>query len=146
LLYSPYNFANNFLLKFLSNILSNYFLVFPSLLCYICLMSITQTVEVPASHRLTIDVPREVPAGTVILTFTPKTAVADEDGLDYEGECPICAAHRDPITGNPRYNAETVAAIEEGMAISRGEIPAKRFHSFEEMVEDLERDDPDDDD
>jgi hypothetical protein len=111
-------------------------------------MTVTQTVEIPDSHRLTIDVPREVPAGQVILTFTPKPA-ADNDGLDYEGECPICAAHRDPVTGNPRYNAETVAAIEEGMAISRGEIPAKRFHSFEEMLEDLERDDglsePDDD-
>jgi hypothetical protein len=37
-------------------------------------MSVTQTVEVPDSHRLTIDVPREIPAGPVILTFTPKTA------------------------------------------------------------------------
>ena len=35
-------------------------------------MSITQTVEVPASHRLTIEVPREIPEGPVILTFTPK--------------------------------------------------------------------------
>jgi len=34
-------------------------------------MSITQTVEVPANHRLTIDVPGEIPAGMVILTFTP---------------------------------------------------------------------------
>ena len=34
-------------------------------------MSITQTVEIPASHKLTIDVPREVPAGPVVLTFTP---------------------------------------------------------------------------
>ncbi|MDR1858788.1 MAG: hypothetical protein LBQ69_04895 [Treponema sp.] len=34
-------------------------------------MSVTQTVEVPASHRLTIDVPSEVPTGPVILTFTP---------------------------------------------------------------------------
>jgi hypothetical protein len=40
-------------------------------------MSITQTVEVPASHRLTIDVPPEVPAGQVILTFTPKAAVLE---------------------------------------------------------------------
>jgi hypothetical protein len=40
--------------------------------CYIYPMSITQTVEVPASHRLTIDVPREIPAGETILTFTPK--------------------------------------------------------------------------
>jgi hypothetical protein len=103
-------------------------------------MTVTQTVEVPASHRLTIDVPREVPAGAVILTFTPKPA-ADDDGLDYEGECPICAAHRDPITGNPRYNAETVAAIEEGMAISRGEIPSKLYNSLEEMLADLDSDD-----
>ena len=34
-------------------------------------MSITQTVEIPASRRLIIDVPREVPAGRTILTFTP---------------------------------------------------------------------------
>jgi len=35
-------------------------------------MSITQTVEVPVSHKLTIDVPHEIPAGPVIITFTPK--------------------------------------------------------------------------
>ena len=34
-------------------------------------MSVTQTVEVPDSHRLTIDVPREIPTGPVILTFIP---------------------------------------------------------------------------
>jgi len=34
-------------------------------------MSFTQTVEIPASHRLTIDVPREVPAGRTIIAFTP---------------------------------------------------------------------------
>jgi hypothetical protein len=34
-------------------------------------MSITQTVDIPASHRLTIEVPREIPAGRAILTFTP---------------------------------------------------------------------------
>jgi hypothetical protein len=100
---------------------------------------ITQTVEVPASHRLTVDVPREVPAGPVILTFTPKTA-ADDDGLYPDGVCPICAAH------NYMPNAETIAAIEEGRAMMRGEIPSKRFHSLAEMIEDLERDDPDDDD
>ena len=38
------------------------------------LMTITQTVEIPASRRLTIDVPREVPTGPVILTFTPAGA------------------------------------------------------------------------
>jgi hypothetical protein len=96
-------------------------------------MTITQTVEIPASHRLTIDVPPEIPAGKVILTFTPA-------GVDSEDECPICAAHRDPITGEERFNAETAAAIREGRAMMRGEIPAIRFNSFEEMREDLERD------
>jgi hypothetical protein len=41
-------------------------------------MTIEQTVEIPASlasegkRRLTIDVPPEVPAGRVVLTFTPE--------------------------------------------------------------------------
>jgi hypothetical protein len=98
-------------------------------------MSITQTVEIPANHKLTIEVPREVPEGRTILTFTPASPVE---------ECPICAAHRDPVTGNPRYNAETVAAIEEGDAMIRGELPTKWYNSADEMWEDLMKDDPDD--
>jgi len=34
-------------------------------------MTVTQTVEIPASRRLTIDVPREVPTGTTVIAFTP---------------------------------------------------------------------------
>jgi hypothetical protein len=34
-------------------------------------MTITQTVDIPASRRLTIDVPPEVPAGKTILIFKP---------------------------------------------------------------------------
>ena len=41
-------------------------------------MSVTQAVEIPANRRLIIDVPSEVPAGPVILTFTPKAAVQEE--------------------------------------------------------------------
>ena len=37
-------------------------------------MTITQTVDIPASHRLTIDVPREIPPGRTILAFTPAEA------------------------------------------------------------------------
>ena len=36
-------------------------------------MTITQTVDIPDNHRLVIDVPREVPAGRTILTFTPSS-------------------------------------------------------------------------
>jgi hypothetical protein len=34
-------------------------------------MTITQTVDIPISHRLIIDVPSEIPAGRTVLTFTP---------------------------------------------------------------------------
>jgi hypothetical protein len=117
-------------------------------------MTVTQTVEVPASHRLTIDVPREVPAGAVILTFTPKASATEAEWLaktDAEcdewfargGECPICAAHCDPVTGEELFNAETIAAIEEGRAMMRGEIPSKLYNSLEEMLADLDADDDD---
>ena len=101
-------------------------------------MTITQTVTIPDSHRLTIDVPREVPAGPVILTFTP--AEADSD----EGYCPLCAPYRHPESGRLVPNAETIASFEEGKAMKRGEIPAQRFNSLDEMWDDLMRDDPDD--
>jgi hypothetical protein len=34
-------------------------------------MIIEQTIEIPADHRLTLEVPREIPTGRAILTFTP---------------------------------------------------------------------------
>ena len=114
-------------------------------------MTIEQTVEIPVDHRLIIDVPREIPVGKAIVSFTP---VADQRSDDAATEtplaegvdkgCPICAKLRDPVTGELPFNAETIAAFEEGDAMLRGEIPAKRFHSFEEMWADLMRDDPDD--
>ena len=99
-------------------------------------MTITQTIEIPADRRITLEVPREVPSGKTIIAFTP---VPEAAALH---ECPICARKFDPVTGNPRYNAETVAAIEEGRAMMRGEIPAKRFCSLDAMWDDLMKDDP----
>jgi len=37
-------------------------------------MTIKRTVEIPASYRITIDVPREIPVGKAIITFTPATS------------------------------------------------------------------------
>jgi hypothetical protein len=34
-------------------------------------MAVTQTVDIPADRRITLEVPREVPPGRTILTFTP---------------------------------------------------------------------------
>jgi len=43
-------------------------------------MSVTQTVDIPNSRRLTINVPGDVPTGRTILTFTPApTAASLED-------------------------------------------------------------------
>ena len=88
-------------------------------------MTIEQTVDIPASRRITIDVPREIPVGRAVIAFRP---------VD---DCPLCAKHRDPKTGELRFNDETIAAIEEGRAMMRGEIPAQRFNSLEELLADL---------
>ncbi|GHT86640.1 hypothetical protein FACS1894137_12500 [Spirochaetia bacterium] len=50
-------------------------------------MPIQQTIEIPAHPkdgrlRLTLDVPREVPAGKTILTFTPAPVKDDDAGLN----------------------------------------------------------------
>ena len=96
-------------------------------------MTITQTVDIPADHLLTIKVPSEVPAGRTILTFKPE-ADQRSDNL-HEDDCPLCAKYR---------NTETAAAIREGRAMMRGEIPAKWYGSAEEMWADLDKDDLDD--
>ena len=58
-------------------------------------MSVTQTVEIPVSHRLIIDVPPEVPAGYVILTFTPTSAVKDR--ISEEREIELFRLHADEL-------------------------------------------------
>jgi hypothetical protein len=48
-------------------------LVYYSVLCYIYRMTIEQTIEVPPSHRIFLDLPPELPVGKakVELIFTP---------------------------------------------------------------------------
>jgi hypothetical protein len=64
-----------------------------------------------------------------------------EKAAKKQGECPICAKYRDPETGELRFNAETIAAFEEGDAMFRGEIPTKWYNSLEEMLVDLDSED-----
>jgi hypothetical protein len=68
----------------------------------------------------------------VILSFTPEV-----------GDCPLCAKHRDPKTGELRFNAETIASMQEVDDMLAGKIPntLKKFNSLEEMLEDLDADD-----
>jgi hypothetical protein len=66
-------------------------LSFPALLRYIYFMTIEKTVEIPADHRLTLEIPNTVPPGRarleVIITpesARPKRAISL---LDLRGSC-----------------------------------------------------------
>jgi hypothetical protein len=49
-------------------------------ICYaLSMTTLQQTVEIPADHRLILDVPWEVPSGPVILTFTPAAVAGSID-------------------------------------------------------------------
>ena len=56
-------------------------------MCYGCGMTIEQTVEIPTSRRLIIDVPPVVPAGRVVLAFTPeylrRKAMEEEQSIEF---------------------------------------------------------------
>jgi hypothetical protein len=67
-------------------------------------------------------------SNTELLIEAIKTLPADYtvEVLDFVGylkekaakkqeECPICAKHRDPKTGELNFNTETITAFEEGM-------------------------------
>jgi hypothetical protein len=68
---------------------------------------------------------------------TRKAVPAPQDGGAVEEVCPICAKYYDSRTESPPYNAETMAAIAEGDAMLRGEIPSPTFHSLDELLADL---------
>jgi hypothetical protein len=58
-------------------------------------MTIEQTVEVPASRRLTIDVPREIPVGRTVIAFTP--APAGKERISEEQEKELFRLHADEL-------------------------------------------------
>ena len=81
-----------------------------------------------------------------VLDFVEFIKQKEEENIDTSWfekgeECPICAKHRDPVTGELRFNAETIAAFEEGDAMLRGEKPAKWHTSLEDLLADLDSDD-----
>jgi hypothetical protein len=46
-------------------------------------MSVTQTVEIPVNHKLTIDVPPEVPAGRAEITFTSQAPTQQQKQREF---------------------------------------------------------------
>jgi len=105
-------------------------------------MTITQTIYIPEDRCITV--PKEVPTGSVILSFTPVNAGSFAAGAEKRQEsCPICAKNRDPVTGELQFNTETMAGMREVDDMINGKIPntMKAFNSFEEMLTDLDSDD-----
>jgi len=58
-------------------------------------MTITQTVEIPVNHKLTIDVPLEVPAGQAEIRFFPVSAVKEK--MSEEREIELFRLHADEL-------------------------------------------------
>jgi len=58
-------------------------------------MSVTQTVEIPVSHRLVIDVPPEVPAGRAEIRFFPISA--GKERMSEEQEIELFRLHADEL-------------------------------------------------
>jgi hypothetical protein len=50
-------------------------------------MTITQTVDIPADRRITLEVPREVPPGKTVLTFTSAEAFDPEKAREAIRNC-----------------------------------------------------------
>jgi hypothetical protein len=92
------------------------------------------TVSIEVTNNSVLNLLRELDGLKLLRLRTPvggaETGMPDTE--DWNG-CPLCARYHEP-------NEETLAAFKEGDAILRGEIPAKRFNSLEEMLVDLDTD------
>jgi len=85
-------------------------------------MTITQTVEIPADRRITLEVPPEVPTGPVVLTFTPASTVKHGSAVAITSEKPEESA----VRNTPRANRLLGAAVGLG-DISLDEIRDERL-------------------
>ena len=54
--------------------------------CYDYFMTITQTIEIPANRRITLEVPPQIPAGRTIISFTPIAANKIDAVADIPGK------------------------------------------------------------
>jgi hypothetical protein len=101
------------------------------------MIALQQTIEVPADHWLTLRVPEEIPVGPVTITFVAPQAkeplgMSESEWAEHKADCPLYAE-------SPPFNDETLAALAEGDAMTRGEIPANRFRTLEELFDALDR-------
>jgi hypothetical protein len=87
------------------------------------------TVTVDIANPGVLNLLRELEGLHLLRLSAPAASAWEED--DNDGECPLCAVYREP-------NEETIAAFEEGDAMERGEIPANRYSSVDEIWKELD--------
>jgi len=85
-------------------------------------MTITQTIDIPADRRITLEVPCEIPTGPVVLTFTPASAVKHGSAVAITSEKPGEAT----VRNTPRADRLLGAAMGLG-GISLDEIRDERL-------------------
>ena len=62
-----------------------------------------------------------------------KQKEADTSWFEKGEECPICAKHRDPVTGELRFNDEAMAGMQEVEDMISGKIPVKWHTSLDDL-------------
>jgi hypothetical protein len=69
-------------------------------------MTITQTVEIPADRRsITLEIPRGIPSGKTIISFTPAKSIANLPEKSEERDIELFKLHAD------RLNAEALDVL-----------------------------------
>ena len=75
--------------------------------------------EIPPDHKLVIDVPREIPTGRVILTFTPASETDDE--TEYLCSSPVNRKHLEKAITNAEEGKNLVSFEKLEQAIQSAE-------------------------
>ena len=84
-------------------------------------MSITQTIEVPNSRRVILDVPKEVPTGRTIITFTP-AAFSSMPAKETQDQRSSSA----PLPGGNARTMEEAIQLAEAIAADTNRKPFSR--------------------
>lgn len=78
---------------------SFHYVEIPQIMAYIIIMTIQQTVEIPADRRVTFDLPETIPAGLARFSITVEP---DADGIsDQETQSIIARARRGELSPSP---------------------------------------------
>ena len=59
----------------------------------------------------------------------------DDSWFEKGDPCPVCAKHRDPVTGEPRYKPEILAGMQEVEDMISGKKPVKWHTSLDDLDE-----------